>query len=107
MYRCPKCKNNTVTTERRPDGDSVCQNCNYKDKTKNFTKDPDDFIEKLEAESEASNSNVFSYLVRANYVLSKYSNDYELEYKMTFDEVCIVAKMIQKEEHHQTKRGNL
>jgi hypothetical protein len=35
-YECPKCGSPDVRTERRPDGDSECQECGHKDKTANF-----------------------------------------------------------------------
>ena len=36
MIACPKCKSDNVKIERRPDGDSVCCDCGYKDKTAKF-----------------------------------------------------------------------
>lgn len=36
---CPKCQGTNIVTEKRIDGDSQCQDCNYKDKTGNFTYD--------------------------------------------------------------------
>lgn len=35
-YECPKCGSPDILTERRPDGDSTCQECGHKDKTSNF-----------------------------------------------------------------------
>lgn len=34
---CPKCSSTKITTEKRIDGDSECSECEYKDKTGNFT----------------------------------------------------------------------
>ena len=34
---CPKCSSTKIMTERRIDGDSECEECEYKDKTGNFT----------------------------------------------------------------------
>ncbi len=45
---CPKCKSEDVATERRPDGDSVCQKCQYKGPTKEFdTYEVQELIAKL------------------------------------------------------------
>lgn len=33
---CPKCMSENVSTERRPDGDSVCADCGFKAQTKYF-----------------------------------------------------------------------
>ena len=33
---CPKCGGISIATERRPDGDSICQECKYKGKTSLF-----------------------------------------------------------------------
>lgn len=34
--RCPKCTSGNVATERRLDGDSVCGDCGFNDKTTKF-----------------------------------------------------------------------
>lgn len=36
MLECPKCKATDVGTEKRPNGDSTCYECLYKDKTEKF-----------------------------------------------------------------------
>lgn len=36
---CPKCSSTKIMTEKRINGDSECEECNYKDKTCNFTFD--------------------------------------------------------------------
>ena len=33
---CPDCDSESVATERRPDGDSICSDCGYKDRTIEF-----------------------------------------------------------------------
>jgi uncharacterized Zn finger protein (UPF0148 family) len=38
MRKCPKCKSDKVATERRPDGDSLCGECEYKALTAEFDK---------------------------------------------------------------------
>lgn len=35
-YECPKCGSAFVATERRPNGDSTCQDCGHKASTKEF-----------------------------------------------------------------------
>ena len=37
MISCPKCGSTKIMTERRIGGDSQCKECEYKDKTGNFT----------------------------------------------------------------------
>lgn len=34
--KCPKCGSENVASERRPDGDSRCQDCKHQDKTTAF-----------------------------------------------------------------------
>jgi hypothetical protein len=36
MYKCPECESDNIETERRPDGDSRCVNCGYRDATEYF-----------------------------------------------------------------------
>lgn len=36
MRQCPKCSSEFVLTERRPNGDSQCEKCGYKDNTSKF-----------------------------------------------------------------------
>lgn len=36
MRKCPKCSSTNYMTERRPDGDSTCEACDYKGKTTEF-----------------------------------------------------------------------
>ena len=33
---CPKCGSEDIATERRPNSDSICGKCNYKDSTGKF-----------------------------------------------------------------------
>ena len=36
MNRCPKCESFDIVTEKRHGGDSVCRECNHKDKSLYF-----------------------------------------------------------------------
>lgn len=51
---CPKCGSTKIITERRPDGDSECKECGYKDKTENFNFDLPTFKQFLKLQSKES-----------------------------------------------------
>lgn len=34
--KCPRCKKSSIITERRPNGDSICNSCRYRGKTTEF-----------------------------------------------------------------------
>ena len=39
MFKCPKCDSENIITEKRPNGNSTCRDCDHKSVTKNFYKD--------------------------------------------------------------------
>jgi hypothetical protein len=48
MRKCPKCKSENVQTERRPNGDSICLTCGWKDATLIFDQPEKEIPEALE-----------------------------------------------------------
>jgi len=51
--KCPKCGSENVTSERRPDGNSRCQDCKHQDKLAAF------YIKELVEQMSGANNSLF------------------------------------------------
>lgn len=67
-FECPKCKSKNVSTERRPNGVSICQECEHSALTKDFiqTIEVEAHYEAIERITAACNSQISELELRLN-----------------------------------------
>ena len=73
MISCPKCGSTKIMTERRIGGDSQCKECEYKDKTGNFTFELPTFKQYLKMNSKETILKEEKQTSKGVYVAVKYN----------------------------------